>query len=206
MLETNTNKKYVKHYSSDFPCMFISRPFDGNNGINKIIFTYLTDEEECRLENDEDIIITRGDLEFTVRRSLVYAYGELDLNPKSELLKMMYDAPWLNRVYVNQFMPSNYDFETHTSVSNTKLGGWYDTSNPATFMPFLWNCIGKPKKVIIFKDYHDKALILKHEEELKRRREKRKESKEKVSDKNYYKKQMEQLKQSKFERAHLKVN
>ncbi len=205
MFETNT-KTYVKHYSSDFPCMFISRPYDGNNGINKIILTYLTDEEEARLEAQEDITITRGDLEFTIRTSLLYAYGNLDLTPKSELLKQMHDAPWLNRVYVRHFMPSNYNFETHTSVANSKLGNWFDTDNPATFMPFLWNCIGRPEKVVIFKDYHDKALIAKHEEELKKRREKRKEEKAKLTEKNYYRKKQQSIAAMKLQRANLKVN
>lgn len=206
MYETNTNKKYVKHYPKDFPCMFISRPHDGNNGISKIIFTYLTDSEEEKLQADEDIVITRGNFTFNVRHSLIYAYGELDLTPKSALLKQMYDAPWLNKVYVKQFIPSDYDFETHTSIGNSKLGGWYDTANPAVFMPFFWNCIGKPKKVIIFKDYHDADLIRKHEEYLRRRREKRKEKQESVTDKNYYKKQRQRTIEDKFKRANLKIN
>ena len=206
MFETNTNRKYVKHWQKDCPYMFISRPYDGNNGANRIILTHLTDEEEAHLEAEEDIVIVRGDIDFTIRHSLLYAYGDLNLNPGSELLKQMHDADWLNKVYVKHFMPTNYDFETHTSVGDTKLGGWYDTANPVTFMPFLWNCLGRPEKVVIFKDYHDKLLIQKKEEELRKRRERRREKNEKVTETSYYKKQRRQIKELKFKRANLKVN
>lgn len=206
MLEVNTNKTYVKHWQNDCPYTFISRPYDGNNGSSKIIFTYLTDQEESKLEAEEDITITRGNLTFTIRHSLLYAFGDLDLNPGSELLKQMHDAVWLNKVYVKQFVPSNYNFETHTSKGHTKLGGWYDTANPSTFIPFLWNCLNKPRKVVIFKDYHDALLIKKKEEELRKRREKRKEKGEKVTETNYYKKQQQRIKELKFKRANLKIN
>ena len=118
----------------------------------------------------------------------------------------MHDADWLNKVYVKHFIPTNYDFNNHTSVGTSKLGGWFDTGNPAVFMPFLWNCLGKPTKVVIFKDFHDALLIKKKEEELRKRREKRKEKNESVTNTNYYKKQRQQIKDMKFKKAKLKVN
>lgn len=140
---------------SNCPYMFIVRPNDPGNGNIRVIMTSITEDEEKALDSRKSLRLKRGKLSFYVDPDFCLAYGDVDLSPNSKDTLELDKADWFSRLYVRHFMPSEYDYETHSMISDIRGGRWYDTSNIKTFMPYLYACIGKPKKIIIFKEYID---------------------------------------------------
>ena len=210
MSKADINYKYSKKCISNLPCAFITRPNDGNNGLSKIVMTSISESEEKELLEKECIYIKRGKFEFKVLLSLTYLLGDCDLSPESETLNILEKSNWLNKLYVQHFIPSNYDFNNHLALSNEfdRMHRWtdYDTCNPKIFVPFLWNTINRPTKVVIFKDYHTTEYMKKQEEYIKNRREKRKQEHKSVTEEKYYQKAQRKAFESKLQRANLKIN
>ena len=210
MLKKNIKYTYHKNCIKDLPCAFISRPYDGNNGTSKIIMTSISEDEEKELLEHEQIVIQRGQFTFNVILRLTYLLGECDLSPESETLNILEKSNWLDKIYVKHFMPSIYDFENHMELSNefSKLHRWqnYDTTSPKDFIPFLWNTINRPSRVVIFKDYHASKAEIKHDLYLKNRREKRKEEHKSVTEEKYYQRAQRRAFDSKMQRVNIKIN
>lgn len=130
--------------------MFIARPSD-NNGIQVVIMA-ISEEEENQLNEGKHLSCDYLGNPFDVDPNLCYAYGELDLSPNSKDINKICKTNWFDNLNVNIFMQSEYDYETHSVTSDVKGGRWYETSNPRIFLPYLYACLNKPQRVVIFKD------------------------------------------------------
>ena len=68
-------------------------------------------------------------------------------------------------------MPSEYDYATHSVTSDIKGGRWYDTSRALTYLPYLYACLNKPKRVCIFREYIDIVAMNRAKQKAAKQRE-----------------------------------
>lgn len=149
---------------------FIVRPCDPGNGNIRVVMLEISEEEEHLLDSGKSLSLTRGRLSFVVNPALCLAYGDFDLSPNSEDLNKFYDAHWFDRFYIKHFIPSEYDYNTHTLTSDLRRGRWFDTRNIKVYLPYLHACMNKPKRIVIFKEYNDLLALRraeKHNEQVK---------------------------------------
>ena len=152
MLKTeSTNRTYITNCISDLPIVYIATP-DENPGI-RIIMAPISEEQECKLEIGEGFNIETDRGTFHVHPDLCYAYGELDLSPNSSDINDMYNQHWFDKNHICIKLFTGYDYNTHTITSEIQGGRWYDTNNLKLFLPYLHGCIGKPQRIVIFKEY-----------------------------------------------------
>lgn len=149
----NTKKKRM--FTSDcihnLDFVFIARSVDPGNGNVDVVMTSITEEEETLLDKGKTIVIKRGNVEFTINSNLCFAYGELDLSPNSDTIKLFAEIDWFRNLYIKHFLFSEYDYKHHTITSDVKGGRWYDTSNISKYLPYLYACLNKPKRIVIFR-------------------------------------------------------
>lgn len=138
-----TNKPY---YAIACPIEFLSRRK------NYIIITSLSDEEERAIDNsNNDITITRGDKTFTISQNEIYVYGQANFSRDSEDLERIRMFNWLPNRGKGFTIPANYDYENHCCYSDKKFRTQYDTFDNAEIVKYCHAVIGKPEKLIIFK-------------------------------------------------------
>ena len=140
-----------RHPCIQLPFVFIARSKDLGNGNTSTIMTDINDDDLHNLENGETITITRGENVFIFDVNKCFCYGEFDFSPNSEDIKNIINHNIFDKVNIRHFIPSKYDFNTHTVQSNIRRGEWFDTDNIETYLPFLWGCLNKPKQLVIFK-------------------------------------------------------
>ncbi len=157
----NTKKKrmFTSNCINNLDFIFIVRSIDPGNGNIDVIMTSITEEEETLLDKNKTIVVKRGKLEFTIDPSLCFAYGELDLSPNSDTIKLFAELDWFHKLNIKQFLFSEYDYEHHTVTSDVKGGRWYDTSNISKYLPYLYACLNKPKRIVIFRQTFDIKTI-----------------------------------------------
>lgn len=166
--------------------LYIVRPFEYSNGALRCVITSLTDEEEKQLDNGETITIKRPsgcadehDVYFVINPKDCYGYGDLKFDGSNNDLKDIEILDWFRKYYVKIFVPSEYDYNTHTVTSDLRTGRWFDTSNPKTFLPYMYACLDKPDKVVIFREYLDPIYIRERERKERERRERKKRERKK---------------------------
>lgn len=158
MLNLNDKKRtYITNCISSLTFNFIARPCD-NNGV-QVIMAGITEEQEKDLDNGKIITIETSIGCFDVNPDMCYCYGELDLSPNSKDINRIYEAHWFDNFNTNIHLVSEYDYETHSVTSDIPGGRWYESFNPKHYIPYLHGCIGKPKRIVIFKDYFKKLEI-----------------------------------------------
>ena len=174
----NKVKTYTTNCLRDCPFVFLARPNDPGNGNIRVVMIEISEEEERQLDSGKSLLLQRGELSFNVDPNLCLGYGELDLSPNSDDCIKIDKGDWDRRLYIRHFMPSKYDYETHTVTSTIKGGGWYDTSRALTYLPYLYACMNKPKRVCIFKEYIDFISIARAKRKAEKQREWTKNNKE----------------------------
>lgn len=169
MLNTNEeSKKYVTNCISCLPVVFIARPSE-NSGV-QVVMLGITEEQEKQLDNGESLLIETDRGIFNVDPDLCYCYGEFDLSPNSDDIIKMYEAKWFNNLEIRHSVISDYDYENHCGTSDRRGGRWYDTSNLKDYLPYLHGCIGKPKRIVIFKEYLKSVIANKVKNEARRKK------------------------------------
>ena len=147
----NEGNKIVSKCIDCLPLVYIACPQE--NGGARVIMAPITAEQEEQLNNEDYIIIKdQFGQSFVVTDNKCYAYGDLDLSPKSDNIRKIAKSNWFKNLYVNIIMLSEYDYETNTVTSDVEGGRWYETDNIETYLPFLHAKIGKPERVVIFRD------------------------------------------------------
>jgi hypothetical protein len=102
------------------------------------------------------------------------------MSPNSNDINEFARANWFAKLTVNQFMPSEYDYEHHCVISDIRRGRWYDTDNIKTFLPYLYACINKPKRICIFKEYIDTIALRRAKQKADKQKEWNKNNKERI--------------------------
>ena len=182
---SNTEKihKYTTNCINCLPVVFIARPNE-NNGV-QIVMIGISEEQEEKLNNNENIVIETDRGTFNIYHDFCYAFGELDLSPNSFDIIKLYEGNPFNNLNIRISVPAEYNYETHSIFSSTRGGTWYNTSNIKDYLPYLHGCIGKPKRIAIFKECLNALIAKKLERE--RRNRNNKIYREHKADYNYYK-------------------
>lgn len=157
------------------PYVLLVRPGIERNGNARVVMIEISDEEEEQLDSGETLTLNRGGVLFVINPNLCYAYGEFDLSPNSETIKTFDNCNWFEYYTVKHIMFSKYNYQNHTITSDIKRGRWYDTSNLSTYLPYLYACLNKPKRVAIFKEFmraDNSARKLRQKQYLERNKEK----------------------------------
>lgn len=191
MLNTDIKvKMFTTPCIKDFTYLTIVRPIEGGNGALRCVITYLTDGEEHLLNAGETITIKRKsltndehDVYFVVDPNNCFGYGDLKFDNSNNDLKNIEELDWFRRYYYRIYMPTEYDYNSHTVTSDIKGGRYYDTTNPKVFLPYMHGCLNKPEKVVIFREYLDPIYIQKLKERERKKRERKKKQKLKSIDK-----------------------
>ena len=159
-------KEIISKCIDSLPLVYIARSED--NGGVKVIMAPITEAQEQQLDNEECIVVKdQFNHSFVVEPKACYAYGKLDLSPKSDDMDKISRANWFNKLYINIYMFTDYDYNTNIVTSDVIGGRWYETSNISTYLPFLHGKIGKPERVVIFRDFFDVFASKKHKHKNK---------------------------------------
>lgn len=182
---SNTEKihKYTTNCINCLPVVFIARP--NENNCVQIVMIGISEEQEKKLINNENVVIETDRGIFNISPDLCYTYGELDLSPNSPDIIKLYEGNPFNNLNIRISVPAEYEYENHCIVSSIRGGSWYNTSNIKDYLPYLHGCIGKPKRIVIFKECLNALIAKKLERE--RRNRNNKIYREHKADYNYYK-------------------
>ena len=120
--------------------------------VELIIMISISEKEELAL--DKGLLVTKRDnLVFTIDKSNVICYGEIDFHDNSEDFDVIQGMNWLDYLSsVGLSVPSDYNYEEHCCYSPTKRCRYYDTTNPAVIAQYIHARLGKPQRCCIFKE------------------------------------------------------
>lgn len=154
MLNLNSNNKY---YNVPLRIVGESYIISSKKLVTKqtlnVIIAKLTNKEEEELDNGNSIQIKVDAISYNIDPKNVYCYGDIDFNHSSDDYKLISTFRWLEHlIFRGICVPSNYNLKTHSCASHNHKPMWYDTVRPEIVTEYAYGCIGKPKKVIIFKD------------------------------------------------------
>lgn len=152
MLNTeNEPRSIITRVIDCLPLVYLVYPQE-NSGVS-VIMAPITEQQEKLLDDDQVIsVVDQFDRTFIVNPKNCYAYGKLDLSPNSDNIETIAKANWFKYFYVNIILTGKYDYNTHTVTSDVVGGRWYETDNIKDYLPYLHGKIGKPERVVIFKD------------------------------------------------------
>ena len=120
--------------------------------IEQVIMTYITEEEEQTLDNNEELIIERGEASFNIQGNNVYCYGEVDFNKGSDDCKKIATFNFLNYLgWKGIVIPSDYHYDTHECHSPLKSYRWTETWKPDVLARYAHGCLNKPQRIVLFR-------------------------------------------------------
>ena len=96
------------------------------------------------------IVFTRGNKKFSVTIRDIYCYGEVDFNDKNILnqIENFNFLDFLENSGVHIF--SNYDYNTHSCISDKKYLLHTETWSPAMLAKMAHGYLGKPARILLF--------------------------------------------------------
>lgn len=124
---------------------------DGKGATRKqtrILMTPISYKEESQLDRGHNIDVTRGGITFHLGKDNVLAYGEVDFHTGSEDYEHFEDLiDYKDIVHI----PVNYDYDTHTCKTDTKMYKTCESTNIADMCQYAHGRLGKPQRVAIFR-------------------------------------------------------
>ena len=130
--------------------ILISRTDTGRR--EQVIMTYITEEEEQKLDEDEELILKRGNESFQVHGNNIYCYGEVDFHESSNDCKKIATFTFLDYLGLKGIaLPSDYHYDTHECYSPLKSHRWYETWRPDVLARYAHGCLNKPKRIVLFR-------------------------------------------------------
>lgn len=188
------NKEFTTNCIDCLDFYYIFNSCDISSSI-RIVITRITEEEEKDLDNNKSILIKRGSNQFDINPDNCIAFGDLDLSPNSKDIKTLCNSKVFSNFDINLFVLSKYNYDTHTVTSDIRGGRWHTTKDPNVFLPYIHGCIGKPERVVIFKEYEN---ILSKSIKKKNKTKTNKETKENKTKTNNTEKRKEKVSKYKF--------
>lgn len=116
-----------------------------------IIMAPLTEKQEEILDNGESIDIKIENTTVSIDADSVYCYGEVDFSPASEDCELIATFDWFDITDKVFYLPSDYNYKEHTATSIKHNVKYYDTKDCKKVARYCHGCLGKPKRVVIFK-------------------------------------------------------
>lgn len=117
-----------------------------------VVMSFITEKEEKLIDEGHSIRIKRGNISFIIKPEDIYCYGIIDLHHGSEDMDVISTFNWLDHLnMLGVCVPANYNYNTHTCVSDIKKVQWYDTTKCDVLAQYAHGFIGKPERTIIFR-------------------------------------------------------
>ena len=118
-----------------------------------IYMTYITEEDENILDNNKELNIVRDDLKFKINLNNTYCYGEVDFTNDSDDMYNIENFNFLDYLTGFSGIPirNGYDYDNHECTSVEQRCGWTETWNPAVLAQFAHGCLGKPDRIVLFR-------------------------------------------------------
>ena len=117
-----------------------------------IIMIPISEKEELAIDNGF-LQTTRDGFTFSIDKSTVICYGEIDFSTNSDDFDVIQDMNWLDHLdSIGIPVPADYDYKEHCCYSPNKFYRYYDTTNPAVITQYIHGRLGKPERCCIFKE------------------------------------------------------
>lgn len=125
---------------------------DGDKYIKRqvrYIIAKIDDKEDSKLDRNCTIFRTINGRSIRIDSNNTIAWGIVDFDENSEDMNQLY-----NLIKNDKFVhiPSDYDLETHCCYSPVKSYRTTETSDIVEIARYCYGKLGKPNKVVIFKD------------------------------------------------------
>uniref|UniRef100_A0AAU8MJT9 Uncharacterized protein n=1 Tax=Geladintestivirus 5 TaxID=3233137 RepID=A0AAU8MJT9_9CAUD len=118
----------------------------------QVIMTYITEEEEQKLDEGKELILKRGNASFQIHGNNVYCYGEVDFHKGSDDCKQIATFNFLDYLgWKGIVIPSDYDYDLHECHSPLKCYRWTETWKPDVLVRYVHGCLNKPKRIVLFR-------------------------------------------------------
>jgi hypothetical protein len=112
----------------------------------------LSEKEEAALDK-EFLVTKKSGFRFTIDKSNVICYGEIDFHDDSDDFNVIQGMNWLDYIgALGVCVPSDYNYDEHCCNSPNNKVRYYDTTNPAIIAQYVHGVLGKPKLCCIFKE------------------------------------------------------
>lgn len=113
--------------------------------------TYITEAEELELDKGKQLILKRGNRNFTVDKNNIYCYGNVDFSEGSDDMKQIATFSFLDYLgAVGIHIPSDYHYDTHECHSPLRCYRWTETWRPEVLAKYAHGCLGKPERIVLF--------------------------------------------------------
>ncbi len=135
-----------------FQSLICHTEYKGNHqDCNRIVIGALTDKEERKLDNKEPIIVYFGSRNIKITSANLICYGDVDFSTNSSDYKQV--ARLIKNDDIVIHIPANYNYDLHCAFSPIKSYQTTETTNISKIVQYFHGRLGKPKKIIIFKEH-----------------------------------------------------
>lgn len=117
---------------------------------NRVSIAVLTDNEERNLDKHIPINLNLGNRTINVSSDNLICYGDVDFSTNSP------DYNQIKKLIKNDIVvhiPVDYNYNLHCCISPNKMYRTVETTDVSKIVQYFHGKLGKPKKVIIFKEY-----------------------------------------------------
>lgn len=128
---------------------------DGISGKYKVVLAKLTKAEEDEIDNyykTHGVYLYTKNGKFVAKDKNIISYGELNINSKEDI-NFIRDKHLMDSIQ-DIYIPLGYDYNTNQIVYDIKDGKYYKNrliGDPLEWFKYKHGCIGKPKRIIIYK-------------------------------------------------------
>lgn len=122
------------------------------NHKEQVIMTYITEEEEQKLDESKELVIERSNIIFKVHHNNIYCYGEVNFKEGSDDCKQIATFNFLDYLgWKGVMIPSDYHYDTHECHSPLTSYRWYETWQPDVLARYAHGCLNKPERIVLFR-------------------------------------------------------
>lgn len=116
-----------------------------------IRMTYLTVEEEEEIDKNNNIVLTREEKQYHIDKNNIKGYGDIDLSNDSEDHNILKAQHWIDVSRFPGVIIPVYDYNTGLMKTRNEIVQRTETWNCFDLVKYGHCCLGKPNKIIIFK-------------------------------------------------------
>lgn len=117
------------------------------NGHKTVAMVPITDDDVKRLEENKSIRVTIKGVDYVFGLDNAYVAGEVNLEELKEICNKRQFLTDRDHAYI----PSRYNFETHTCKSPKEKYLFTETVSTFDVVKYKYAALGKPKNIVIFR-------------------------------------------------------
>ena len=122
--------------------------------IRKIFMAPITDEDELILDEGRAIFVEINGRNVKLTNKSVICYGCVDFGSDSSDMDFIRNLGWCEGdCFRGTALPSRYNYKNHTAVGNLHGVLWFDTCRTDDVLRYKHGCLGKPKRIVVWKEY-----------------------------------------------------